>query len=186
MLRVRWNQTTAVCRFTFVEIWCVMAERKLHTSRVIEYIAEEVHRQGHNLHLPDGFGRVGAMLKSWTHAVNHYPENDPVGLPSLAYIEYWGKTLEPLANEHGFRTCRVFVGGMEGASPIEVVPRLEQLWRDGTNLAPMEFYRAFEEIHPFADGNGRTGKILLNWLNETLLDPIFPPSDLWGYPIQNP
>lgn len=35
-------------------------------------------------------------------------------------------------------------------------------------------------------GNGRTGKILLNWLNGTLLNPIFPPADFWGRPIQNP
>jgi Fic/DOC family len=35
-----------------------------------------------------------------------------------------------------------------------------------------DWYLAYEWIHPFRDGNGRTGKILHNWLNGTLDDPV--------------
>jgi fido (protein-threonine AMPylation protein) len=53
-------------------------------------------------------------------------------------------------------------------------------------MAPLEAYVEYEEIHPFVDSNGRTGKIILNYLNGTLLDPIFPPNDIWGDWISNP
>jgi hypothetical protein len=45
------------------------------------------------------------------------------------------------------------------------------------------FYFEYEEIHPFRDGNGRTGKILFNYLKGTLDNPQMPPN-FWG--ISNP
>ena len=40
------------------------------------------------------------------------------------------------------------------------------------------WYWRFENIHPFTDGNGRTGKIMLNFLLGRMADPVFPPHDL--------
>jgi fido (protein-threonine AMPylation protein) len=50
-------------------------------------------------------------------------------------------------------------------------------------MTPDEAYLEFEEIHPFVDGNGRAGKIIFNWLADSLGDPKMPPN-FWG--IYNP
>lgn len=44
-------------------------------------------------------------------------------------------------------------------------------------------YFSFEHVHPFPDGNGRSGKIVYNWIRGTLDEPEFPPN-FWR--IDNP
>lgn len=43
-----------------------------------------------------------------------------------------------------------------------------------------DWYLAFEAVHPLADGNGRTGKILHNWLLGTLGEPVLV-ADYFGH-----
>jgi len=77
-----------------------------------------------------------------------------------------------------FRKEPVYIGGHE-AKPWFVVPELiEQwcaqvntmieTWRPSKNQAEIadeieQQHIKFEAIHPFIDGNGRTGRLLLNW-----------------------
>lgn len=147
---------------------------------VIEYVTEEVSRQGHNVFELDGIERVGWMLNAWSFALE-----DMKSL-SLQAVRTIGMKTEPQKNSNGFRRCGVRVGPRICPPATEVQDRLKRLIEIQKSMTPLEFYKEFEMIHPFVDGNGRTGKVLLNWLNGTLLEPIFPPADLFGEPISNP
>ena len=66
-----------------------------------------------------------------------------------------------------------YVTGKEeiGAAPEDVAEEIEELLAeiqdisDNTVLTAAAYFHAkFENIHPFADGNGRTGRLLMNYL----------------------
>jgi hypothetical protein len=150
---------------------------------VIDYVREEVERQGHNIHTLDGIERVGWMLDAWAHALANADSE-----PTISGAIQLGMMIERHKNANGIRKCQVRVGSRTCPDFKDVPRLLEGLFSYNRKFPPpLEFYRQFEEIHPFEDGNGRTGKILLNWLNGSLLDsPIFPPDNFWGRPIRNP
>lgn len=159
--------------------------------KIIAYCAEEVRRQR------DTPVHVSHMLRAWEHAWTQWRGN---GRPmSSELIREIGALVEPDHNSRGFRTYDVRVGN-DVKMHWEAVPRaievLCQAWNEGLisgfvhksagAVGPAEeFYYRFEaEIHPFGDGNGRTGKILFNMLRGTLDDPQWPPDFFGG--IENP
>lgn len=150
---------------------------------VIAYVTEEVGRQGHDVGVLDGIERVGWMLQAWCEAIDFAARDIP---PSLELARLLGRGVERIKNSGGWRQCGVRVGPRVCPDWQRVPELLEILFSNAAAFSPIEFYKEFELIHPFVDGNGRTGKILLNWMNGTLLAPIFPPADLFGYPIRNP
>lgn len=68
--------------------------------------------------------------------------------------EHWGV----------YRPIQVYVGSHTPPPPGEI-NRLMRNWvRRANNIGdPIADHIAFEEIHPFVDGNGRMGRILMNW-----------------------
>jgi hypothetical protein len=148
---------------------------------VIEYCTEEVTRQGHDVLKLDGIERVSWMLDGWEYAL-HYCDREVTGADIVAI----GTLVERKKNAMGIRNVGVRVGSRICPKPDEVHRLLDRLLEHQQALHPLEFYKEFELIHPFIDGNGRTGKILLNWKNGTLLEPIFPPANFWSEPIWNP
>lgn len=112
------------------------------------------------------------------YAINYMFVNIEKDVDS-SYICDLGILVNKNINEaSGYRTSQVFIKGAEHIPPnASDVPRLinELLYTSFkgndffTNLA--EFHIRYERIHPFVDGNGRTGRILLN---KFALDNNFP------------
>jgi hypothetical protein len=77
--------------------------------------------------------------------------------PELAEKKYLGH----------YRDIPIFVGGRQGL-PYWIIKDSIRYWANQANL-PMvaeqiqEHHVTYERIHPFVDGNGRTGRIFLNW-----------------------
>lgn len=66
-----------------------------------------------------------------------------------------------------FRREPVYIGGHE-AKPWYVIPELVENWCEKMNRPADAAYCKvlhveYEGIHPFIDGNGRTGRIFYNW-----------------------
>ena len=105
---------------------------------------------------------------------------------NASFIIKLGKTINKNINEiSGFRTSPVFIRGAEHIPPAaEYIPQLlqELLYtslHSGNFLRDLaDFHIQFERLHPFSDGNGRTGRILLSKKTlENGLPPIVIPQD---------
>lgn len=161
--------------------------------RIVKFCAEECKRQR------SGEMSVYDMVVAWNHAMKISPDGrDNIKRMTVHFIEYIGMLVEPIDNAKGFR--KVPIGIWDGYTWIEkakwerVPELLETLlsayyegllgpkeWYTGEisskiESAEDEFYLEYENIHPFFDGNGRSGKILYNYLKGTLSSPQLPPN----------
>lgn len=147
--------------------------------KVDDFIRLEVKHQGFDLTTREGKLRVEWMQEAWAYARKRAAESGTHWKPNLTDMLVVGRLVEQVKNAAGTRTVDVRVGYRICPAHGDVGYLLRVLEIAMPSLEPLEFYRVFEIIHPFEDGNGRTGKVLLCWLNGTLDDPEMPP-DLWG------
>ena len=76
---------------------------------------------------------------------------------------------------------RIIGASHEPPDPVLVPEKMEELMKDIANkkMHPIEsaatFHLQFEGIHPFIDGNGRTGRLIMNF---TLMQNGYPPIDV--------
>lgn len=63
-----------------------------------------------------------------------------------------------------FRTVDVWVGGQKGKPPGFLLPLImEWCWEANNTSTWKEHHIRYERIHGFIDGNGRTGRMFMNW-----------------------
>lgn len=85
-----------------------------------------------------------------------------------------------------YRDVHVRIGGDVPPHPMKIQDLMSDLLErtPETALDAVEWHVEFEKIHPFADGNGRVGRLIYLWHCEELLDiaPImWRADDVEGY-----
>jgi Fic family protein len=83
------------------------------------------------------------------------------------------KGLLPASEAGRWRKCFVTVGGRLCPAPIEVGSLMLGWFHGWKDKDPIQNHVQFERIHPFVDGNGRIGRMILNWMRaDAGLEPL--------------
>jgi hypothetical protein len=154
----------------------------LNDAPVIWYCAEAIRRHGGDLRRYDGIQTLARVLDAWAYAMSMQLERP---YPERRDVIKLARLVDPEQNREGLRRTTSVTGRVVPPHQ-EVCGALEDLLRNWQAREPLDWYREFERIHPLRHGNDFVGKILLNWIANTLQTPFFPERNFWGAWSKNP
>lgn len=143
---------------------------KIHPEEITEFLKESNAIEG--VYDADSFRQA---LYAWLYLskVKELTMNDILKTHKILMLH---QNLQP--NEKGyFRKVPVYIGGHEGIDYIKIDETLKQLVYNINDVVQngkresqifleritKEHHVKYEKIHPFVDGNGRTGRMIMNW-----------------------
>lgn len=141
---------------------------------VLEFLAESNSIEG--VHTKEA---LDDAVEAWEYTV----KQKKIGLKEILCIHKILMKRQAPAIAGKWRDCDVRIGGQrkwfvsEGLIKEEVQMVINYIEKTvplyiGEERAAKVAHVMFEDVHPFADGNGRTGRILMNWHRLQLELPI--------------
>lgn len=137
---------------------------------LLTWICDAVHRQG------DGPLMVPRMMKAYEVARDHANAMGGYFKPTAHIILEIAAEVHGL-NVNGFRQQKIKIrnGDILPVCDFErALNLLADAWDEGEILDDEWYYR-FQQLHPFLDGNGRTGQIVWHFLDPIRLGFERPP-----------
>jgi len=147
---------------------------------IMEFLRESNAIEG--VHDQDSLSHAA---KAWYYLVGSKPLTEKV-LLTTHKILMTNQCLKP--NEKGYyRRVPVYIGGREGLDFTKINNAMKDCINTAIDISKIKKTKEnrefldnlikahhvdFEKIHPFVDGNGRTGRMLMNWIRMKIGLPI--------------
>lgn len=145
---------------------------------VVRYLCREVQRQDDEAIFVEG------MMNAWFYAFSVNPAD--ITMQNLQVLNALVKR-RPAMNHFRMENVTISSRGPLGApigSRFQDVPRhLHVLLEAQGSYDGTDFAKAYLDIHPELDGNGRTASLLMNIKDGTLKDPRDLPYFTWPEPV---